>query len=47
MRGDAVTLVLTRDFIAARMTSRAYVAAVGTELAAAGPYRKNLAAEPD
>ena len=26
---------------------RAYVAAVGTELAATGPYRKNLAAEPD
>jgi ornithine cyclodeaminase/alanine dehydrogenase-like protein (mu-crystallin family) len=28
MLGDAVTLVLTRDFIAARMTSRAYVVAV-------------------
>jgi ornithine cyclodeaminase/alanine dehydrogenase-like protein (mu-crystallin family) len=28
MPGDAVTLVLTRDFIAARMTSRAYVVAV-------------------
>ncbi len=26
---------------------RAYVAAVGTELAAAGPYRKDLAVEPD
>jgi len=26
--GDAVTLVLTRDFIAARVTSSAYVAAV-------------------
>jgi ornithine cyclodeaminase/alanine dehydrogenase-like protein (mu-crystallin family) len=28
MPGDVVTLVLTREFIAARMTSRAYVAAV-------------------
>ena len=26
---------------------RAYVAAVGAELAATGPYRKDLAAEPD